>query len=322
MKKLTKTMTLIASSMIVIGILLAVIGLSAGAKLSITNSGAGFKVFDSGERKIETFSLTSFSKINVHLLDADIEFIPSNEYKLQIEQREEQVVRHEIKDDTLIIEEEEQKSGKLINMNIGFTNSMQTIVKIYFPSGEELKNVSFVNNFGDINLEDMVTEKLDIRLSDGDLMITNLQASELTVVNRFGDITGYEVKVKDINIEQTDGDTEFNKISANSIKLKNGFGDSIFKNMTSEGINVESNDGDIEIHGLLLGKTIIESSFGDVNMQLLNKESELSYNIRNDFGDITVNNNEYKTQAVQKTNSSHQLEINSKDGDVDISFLD
>ena len=315
-------MTLIASSMIVIGILLVVIGFSAGAKLSIINSGAGFKVYDSGERKTETYPLSSFSKINVHLLDADIEFIPSDEYKLQIEQYEEQEVRHEIKDDTLMIEEKERKSGKLINMNIGFINSMQTIVKIYFPSGEELKDVSIINNFGDTYLEDMVAEKFDIRASDGDLTIKNVQASELKIINKFGDISGFDVKTKDLNMELTDGDAELNKISANTITVKNGFGDTILQDVMSEGLKLESNDGDIDVHGLLLGQSIIKSSFGDVSLQLLNKESELSYNIRNNFGDIYVNDDYYETQAVQKSSSGHNLEISSKDGDIDISFLD
>ena len=322
MKKLTKTMTIIASSMIVIGILLAIIGYSTGAKLSITNSGGGFKVLDSGERKIETYPLSSFSKMNVQLLDADIEVIPSNEYKVQIEQQEDQEVRHEIKNDTLVIEEKERKSRKIFNINLGFTNSTQTVVKIYFPSGEELKDVSIVNNFGDIHIEDMAIEKLDIRASDGDLMIKNVQANELKIVNQFGDITGYDVKTKDLNIELTDGEAEFNKISANFITVKNGFGDTILQDVTSEGLKMESNDGDIEIHGLLLGESIIESKFGDVTIQLLNKESELGYNIRNDFGDITIDNNDYQSQAVQKTSSTHNLEIDSKDGDVEISFLD
>lgn len=322
MKKLSKTMTIIASSMIVIGILLAIIGVFAGAKFSITNTGNGFKVLDSGERKIETYPLSAFSKIDVHLLDADIEFIPSNEYKLQIEKQEELEVSHEIKDDTLFIKEKERKSLKIIDINLGFTNSTQTIVKIFIPSDEELKDIIIVNKFGDLHLEDMVAENLDIQAADGDLTLKNVQASDLKIVNQFGDITGNDVRTKDINIEITDGDAEFNKLSANAITVKNGFGDTFLQDVTSEGLKIESNDGDIELHGLLLGQSIIESSFGDISLLLLNKESELSYNIHNNFGDIFVNDDYYETKVVQKTSSSHNLQINSKDGDIDLSFID
>lgn len=322
MKKLTKTMTIVASSMIVIGILLAVIGYSAGARLSITNAGGSFKVVEPEEREMETTSLSSFSNIDINLFDADIEMIPSNEYKVQIERNKGQKIIHEIKNDTLFIEEKEKKKPKFINFNInlGFTHSTQTVIKIYFPSGESLSEVNFVNHFGNIRLDDMITKKLTIRVSDGDVAINNVQANELKIVNQFGDILGENVQTKELNVESNDGEAVFNKVNADSVNLKNSFGDTTFQNVTSKGMNIESNDGVIDIQGMLLGNSIIHSNFGDVNVQLQNKESEIGYKISNDFGDIIVNNNEFETQAVYNLESINKLEIKSKDGDVNISF--
>lgn len=320
MKKLSKAMTIIASSMIVVGILLAVIGLSAGAKLSITNSGAGFKVWDPEDRKVETFPLSAFTSMDVNMLDADIEIIPSNEYKLLIERHKDQEIIHEIKNNMLIIEEKERKTSNFFNIGLGFVNTTQTKIKIYIPNDTNLSEVTLVNNFGDIRIDGMIAEKLDIHAADGDLTMNEMEINELKMVNQFGDISGNNVSAKDLMIEMTDGDAVFNTISTDSVVMKNGFGDTTFKNLTSQGMNIESNDGDIEIHGLLLGTSIIHSSFGDVNMKLMNKEAELSYNIHNNFGDITINDNEFNTKAVQKVDSKDNLEITSKDGDVEIIY--
>jgi len=320
MKKMTKNITIIASGMIVIGIILAIIGYSSGAKLMITNVGDGFHVWSSEDRKTETIPLSAFTSIEVNLLDADLEIIPADEYKLKIDRHKDQEITYKVDNNKLIIEGKKRKKRQIFSFDFGFANSLQTKVQIYVPNGESFSEINVVNNFGDTNMEGVISEKLTIRMTDGDLSMMDIQANELKLINQFGDITSNNMKAKDLTIEMTDGDAVFNTISADSVVMKNGFGDTTFKNLTSQGVNLESNDGDIEIYGLLLGKSIIHSSFGDVNMKLLNKEAELSYKIHNNFGDITINDNEYNTKAVQKANSKDNLEITSKDGDVELRF--
>ncbi|QED49353.1 DUF4097 family beta strand repeat-containing protein [Cytobacillus dafuensis] len=320
MKSSRKIITIIASCMIVIGILLAVIGLSAGARFSITNTLDGFKVLGPEDRKIEEFPLSAFTNIKGDLTDADIEIIPSNEYKLKIERQKSTKITHEVENDTLVLEDNDSKSSPKLFLNLTFSSIPETVIKIYVPKETKFSDVSLVNKFGDTRLDGVITDKLKIDSNDGDIVLNDVQANELNIENGFGDITSSKVTTKVLNIDMNDGDAIFDTINAASTVLNNKFGDITFRNFTSEGLTMKSNDGDIEIQGMLLGNSTIHSSFGDVNLKLLNKKSDLSYNIRNKFGDITVNDNQFETKATNTTNSQNKLDITSNDGDVDVTF--
>lgn len=320
MKTSKKTMTLIASCMIVVGIILGAIGLSAGARFTITNTKDGFKVIGPEDRIEEEFSLPSFSNIKVNLDDADVEIIPSTEYKLEIERLKGIEITHEVENDTLILTSEEQKSDPKFLLNITITSIPQPVVKIYVPKDAKFSDILIVNNFGDIRLGEMKVDKMDILSTDGDIIIKDLQSNDLTIENQFGDITGSKIKTVNLQVEMNDGDAVFDDLDASSTVFNNEFGDLTFRNIMTHGLALKSNDGDIDIQGMLFGKSQIHSSFGDITLKLLNKESELSYSIRTDFGDISVNDNEYENKATNKTNTEHELDIDSNDGDVQIVF--
>lgn len=312
-------MTFIASCMIVIGIIFGVAGFSAGAELSIANTKDGIKVIKKEDRIKEEFSLPIFTNMKIDLRDTDIEIIPSNEYKLEIERLKWTEVSHEIENGTFVLTDE-QKSAPVFLMNLSFTNIPNPLIKIYIPREAEFSVISLVNKFGDIRLDEMIVDKMEILSNDGDVSIKDLQSNELTIQNEFGDITGSNVKAVDLQVEMKDGDALFDSIVATTTVFNNKFGDITFRDFTSQGLTVKSNDGDIDIQGSLFGKSFINSSFGDINLKLSNKESELSYNIRSDFGDISVNDNKYENKATNQKNIDHQLDIVSKDGDVQVAF--
>lgn len=358
MKKNPKVLTIIASCMIVLGILLAVIGFFSGARFSIISTNDGLKVWSPEDREIETFPLTDFSRVNGNLMDADIEIIPSDEYKLEIERQKDKEITHTVKNDTLIIEDKEQKVNQLFMINLSLTAIPKTVIKIYVPKEKQFSEISLESKFGDIRLEGIASDSVNINTNDGDITFNSVNSNELKIVNAFGDITGSKVTAKDLMIEMNDGDIVFNDVDSNKLNVKNKFGDitgnkleikdliieltdgdvvfdeinaesavlnnsygdTKLGNLTSHGLNIKGQDGDIEIQGLLLGTSAIHSSYGDVSLQLLNKESELSYTIENKFGDITVNNNQFESKATHNANANDKLDITSNDGDVNITF--
>ncbi|MEH7122380.1 DUF4097 family beta strand repeat-containing protein [Bacillus sp. JJ1773] len=319
MKKKTKVLTMIASGMLVIGIVLAVIGLTAGAKFGITNTKDGFKVLGLEDQIIEELPLPAFTKITSNLNDVDIEVIPSNEYGLKIERQEEIEINYKVDNDTLVIEESKQ-NVPLLFVNLTFTRIPDNVIKVYVPKKVKFSEILINNQFGDVRLEGVSSDKISIDSNDGDLIFNNVEANKLKIVNQYGDINGRNVTTEELVIVLNDADAEFDKLNAASTVLNNQFGDITFRNFSSKGLNIQSNDGDIAIHGLLFGTTSIHSNFGDVQVHLLNKESEIDYSILNSFGDITVNNTDYEKHVINEGNGSHRLNITAKDGDVEVTF--
>ncbi|MBU7592704.1 DUF4097 family beta strand repeat-containing protein [Metabacillus halosaccharovorans] len=312
--------TKIALAMIMIGILLAVIGLFSGTKFSIIKTNNGLKAVGKEDRQNDEWVLEEFNNFEIDLTDAKLEVIPSDEYKLEIESLEGTKITHTVKDKTLTIKDGTSHSGFTFAMNF-IGNIQKTIIKIYVPADKVFDSVSIANDFGDIKLNEMTTDKLAILSNDGDIDIKNIQAKNVTIQNDFGDINASNVKTNNLTLEINDGDAAFNTLDiAQEADLINNFGEISLRNFTSHGTKIESSDGEIYINGELLGKTNIESSFSDMTLELTNKETELNYHIQNDFGDIVVNGAEFETKATNNVDTNDKITILSNDGNVEITL--
>lgn len=320
MKHTVKRISVIASGLIVTGILLAVIGFFAGAKFSIILTDSGLKAVGKEDRQFEDWTLEEFKNIEVDIADAKIEVIPSNEYKLEIESLEGKNITHEIQKDTLIINDESSNHKITFAMNlVGYIQS--TIIRVYVPKDHHFDEVTIANDFGDIKLDGMNTKKLTIYSSDGDVAIKDIHSNVVLVENDFGDVTATKVNTNDFILESNDGDAELSQMEiATSATLTNSFGETSLQDFTSKDTKIESSDGEISIEGELLGKTRIKSSFGDIDLGLTNKESELNYTIQNDFGNIEVNGNEFESNVTNTADTGNKIDIVSNDGDISITL--
>ncbi|MBS3678737.1 DUF4097 family beta strand repeat protein [Ornithinibacillus massiliensis] len=318
MKRSKNRIKIIGSGFIVLGIFLAAIGLIAGTKFAIIHTSDGFKAIGESDRLKEEFSLNEFKLINIDLTDADVEVIPSTEYKLEIERMEITEIAHTVENDVLSISDT-SKSWFRFSMNLGVFID-KTTVKLYIPEDAELVDATISSDFGSIQIEGIAAEHWNVQSTDGDVVISDIQSNSLIVENKFGDLTASNVNTQELKVEMSDGTADLESIDAMNTSVNNLYGDTYYKNFTSHGAKLESVDGDIGIHGVLLGETIIESKFGSVNLQLENKESELSYTIESTFGEVSVNDSEFNSKASQSVETDNKLEVSSTDGDIDVIF--
>lgn len=320
MKQPVRRITIIASGMIVLGILLVAIGFFSGAKLSIIKTENGLKAVGAEDRKHEEWVLKEFNSLEVDLADADIEVIPSNQYKLEIDRMEGSEITQQVKNNTLIIKD--KNSFPSITFSMNFSGAIQqTKIKVYLPNDVDFENVNITSNFGDVKMEGMTTSNFVVHSNDGEVLLGDIKSTKLTIVNKFGDISASNVKADKLTIEINDGEADLSNMEiAENASLVNQFGDTNISEFISHGTKIESQDGDINIKGKLAGQTLIESSFGDVNLSLANKESELSYDIQNDFGEIIVDGTEMVAKASKSVNGEDILTVHSNDGDVVITL--
>ena len=315
----SKLIPIIASGMIVVGIVLTAIGYMSGAVFTIVTTDDGLKAIDVKDVQTISEELTPFSDIDVNLDDTDFEIIPSDKYEIELlsYNEPEKGFTYKVQNNKLLIESDGLFGG-FFNISLG--EIPRTKIKIYYPKDTAFNNINLTNESGDISLDCIKSNHLNIYLGDGDITTTNVKVDTFEIKNNFGDIFASNVETKNLVIDMNDGDLQLMKVVAEAITITNQFGDMDVSDLNSEGLTITSNDGDINIQGLLLGKSNIKSNFGDVNLQVTNKESELSYNITNSFGDIIVNLNEYESKANHHVNTKHELTINANDGDVNVQF--
>ena len=315
----SKLITIIASGMVIVGIVLTAIGYMSGAVFTIVTTNDGLKAIDVKDVQTISEELTPFSDIHVDLDDTDFEIIPSDKYEIEILSYKEleKGFTYKVQNNKLLIKSD-RSFGRFFNISLG--EIPKTKIKIYYPKDITFNTINVTNEFGDIHVDRIKSNHLNIYSEDGDITTTNVKIDKFEIKNNFGDIFASNVEAKNVVIKMGDGDLQCMKVVADATTITNQFGNIDLSDLSSNGLTIKSNDGDIKIQGLLLGKSSITSKFGDVNLQVTNKESELNYNINNSFGDIMVNENQYQSKAKHYVNTIHELTINAKDGDVNVQF--
>ena len=269
----------IAGSMIVIGIVLAIIGYASGGKWFFTINNNGFQVPKEQSFVTNLYELDPFTSINIDIEHGDVEILPSDSYSIEVSSFESADVTHEVKSGTLTVDAKKSKDN---GITIGFGSFETPTIKIYVPKDAKLSNIALDSSFGDVNLEHLNFQKLNLIVKHGDLSMENIVSAHTEITQSFGDIS--------------------------------------LQQFSSTSFVAESEHGDIEIDGELKGKSTITSSFGDIDLQLLNKESELGLDLNMNFGEISFNDQSIEGDFSQSHNGDNQLQVSLSHGDLDLSL--
>ncbi|MFJ7734813.1 DUF4097 family beta strand repeat-containing protein [Lysinibacillus sp. NPDC097287] len=269
----------IAGSMIVIGIVLAIIGYTSGGKWSLTINNSGIHVPNEQSFVTNSNELDAFTSINIDNQHVDVEILPSDSYSIEVSSFETTDITYEVKGGTLTVD---AKNAKNNGITIGFTSFKTPTIKIYVPKDTQLSNISLDSSFGDVNLEHLNFQQLNLIVRHGDLSMENIVAGHTEITQSFGDMS--------------------------------------LRQFASTSFVAESEHGDIDIDGELNGKSTIDSSFGDIDLDLLNKESELGLDLNMSFGEISFNDQSIEGDFSQSQNGDNQLQVSLSHGDLDLSL--
>ncbi|MFJ7952470.1 DUF4097 family beta strand repeat-containing protein [Lysinibacillus sp. NPDC096418] len=269
----------IAGSMIVIGIILAIIGYVSGGKWSIAVNNTGIYVPNEQSLVTNSYELDAFTSINIDNEHVDVEILPSDSYSIEVSSFETTDVSYEVKGRTLTVATKYTKNNAIL---LGFTSFKTPSIKIYVPKDTKLSNIALDSSFGDVNLEHLNFQQLNLIVRHGDLSMKDIVAGHTEITQSFGDVS--------------------------------------LRQFSSTSFTAESEHGDIDIDGELNGKSTFDSSFGDIDLQLLNKESELGLDLNMNFGEISFNDQSIEGDFSQSHNGDNQLQVSLSHGDLDLSL--
>lgn len=184
---------------------------------------------------------------------------------------------------------------------IGFCfNITRSKVIISLPSNYD-KEIILNNNYGDIEIDSFENLNVTANLDAGDIDIKRVNIASID--NSYGDIN-IDI-VNEASIKERCGDVSVNK--AKSISVENNYGDINIKNVT-EYINLENNCGDIEIETAKITKNSnIKGDLGDITIDNI---SSVYIDAKTSLGDLNIRNNDHKSDIV--------LTIKNDCGDISV----
>lgn len=337
MGKIKKTMV-IAVALIAIGTIMAIMGLACGGTFKVVGGLNGFKIYDSKDLVNEKSNLDEFTDINLDINFGDIEIARGDEYSIEVTYNKEiEDISFDVVDNKLTVK---SKKDKLMFFNVGIITNEAT-VKIFVPDNVELNNL-IVNNrsgdlsynsiniknsdincdFGNVYIDGVNGEKIDIKARSGKVDIANVKAKELFAFVDFGNFNGENIETVNFKGDLKSGSLSLNKFVANNAIINSDFGKVYGNDLFTNGLNIEARSGKIDINGELKGENTFDSDFGDVKIKTSVPKSQYGFNVNMDFGSSVIDGN--KTSEDYKLvleSASNEFNVKCKSGDLTIDFI-
>lgn len=292
-KKLIITL-IILLSFISIAIIIFMIGLIKG---NIKMPRFGFHFSKESNQLVinETYNQT-FNNINIASSASNIYVKSTKEKDVKVVvYSSENKVDVKTNNNELLIESKNKCTSFCVNMTIDK-------IEVYLPSNFN-NNILINNNYGDVNLDEFLNSNIEVNENSGDVII--LGGKNVTVNNDYGDIK--LEKATKADIEASAGDIEIGTV--NDIKVENSYGD-ININKVLNYLEVNDDCGDIEIDEIILNEdSTINNNLGDIK---INDTNQIYIDAKISLGDIKINNNYNKSDVTLKIkNDCGDITINN-----------
>lgn len=266
---------------------------------------------------LEKTKIDDFDKINIKTNTIDIKIAQSDDkncyiaYNLKKEKGEAPAV-YEVSGGEFKLR---QKSNHVtINVDLSglaaILSGTQDYVRqnqfvLYLPKDKKISEAEFDTEDGDISIDGLISDKMDIAVDAGDIKLENAELQSGKITSSDGDIS-----VKNTNLK--------------GMALTDNYGDVKCNDGSFEDIAVKLNDGDLKLQNTkITGNIKIDSDYGDVKVIDSDDWKGIFINAKTSYGDVSVNHKiggDKTETSFEKNveNPSAKLEINCSDGDISI----
>lgn len=257
MLKTKRKIDIIATIALVVGLVLAIIGLIFGANTSfyIDRTGAHFEGTGKSYQVDKKFG--EIDELSLDVSFTEVEF-KTGEQNMVVAtgMKKSNQPSIEVRNKKLYI-----NSSKHKGFMVGFFNfpDRHSKITVYLTKDTKLKNSIIDISFGSVKIKSMHVDKLYIDSSFGEVT-TNTTSKELVVDSSFGEVNNTVTGVDKVNISSSFGEINLDVNGAKAdyrIETNSSFGE----------INTDSNN--MNTSGTHTGTITLDNSFGDINLRFL-----------------------------------------------------
>lgn len=294
-----KNKTFIVSMIIILSLL--VIGLTLFMVNAINGS---FKMFPfsfqyktSNELIVDENYLNEFEYVQIDTKTSEVSVIEGEEEIIRVKiYGDKDYTKIDTNNQTLKISSEGKKC-----FGICFNRTISKI-EVYLPK-EFNKKIQIDNDYGDIEVGHFINADININEDCGDVFVQT--GKVITIQNQYGDIK--IDKAVEVDVQASAGDIKIGEVE--TIVADNNYGDVSIKNVLGY-MNITVDCGEVKIDQIDLKKnSSIVNRFGDIKINSTNEiyidaktdlgdneikhnypKADVTLNIKNDCGDIEVNN--------------------------------
>ena len=333
MNKIAKTALMTGTALCVAGVVLSTAGYFAGGK---DFTYASDHVYVSGGNSsayknlavMKKEQIDDFTKLNVDFENFDLDIRTSDddhyymEYKLEKNGRKNPLTWKD-KDGELTLEESAGGSGSYyITYDLGIfsthadltekKDALNTVI-LYIPEKAQLSEAELQLSDGDLTVDKLFCKEADVKLSGGDLILTEGEIGDFTAKLGDGDFIADKFKADQMELKNSNGIVKADSAELGAADIELEDGDLNMKELRcTDSFRLKSGNGDVVLKKAVLKDG--EISLGDGELVMNNSSFGGDMDIKNSCGDVSV---EMAAGTTENTN----IYLKASDGEVDASGI-
>lgn len=296
MNKTVKIVLIIAVILIPVGIITAGLGVLFGGKTgwSMSSGEGGTVVMSDIVEGSE--DLDEFDTLDLKVASMDVNIIRGDSYKLSYRTEKGFEPEFSVENGTLSVT---QPSKVFTFFSFDFDREGSTYT-ITVPEDNTGIDIEAVSSSGDI-MVDRIKAYGKIITSSGDVLLNDLEGSELSVTTSSGEISSDKLKEKEITIVTSSGDVQMLRTETDDISGR-------------------TSSGEIEIYDSVIKNADFKASSGDIKLELNGNKDDYSYEVSVSSGDISINGDEFDGKKYSGNEGKDNIiRVETSSGDVEIS---
>ena len=260
-KKITHKILLAALICTAVGAVFLLIGMILGGNPGIYIDQTGIHSVneilkrdgeEGGYQTLEKKKLDKFSTISMNVDYGDIQILLSDDEHCYLEyclSENKSDISYQVKDNTFTFKSKMGlNGGRMYITSFDFSGLWRKditkkteIVKLYIPRDAEFQNIKLVSECGDISLQDLTAEGMELQVDYGDINIDEFHCKDSRFILESGDVSIESADLGDCQIESDYGNVELNltqKVEAYSYDLETDYGE-----IKIPGVSISGQDG-------------------------------------------------------------------------------
>lgn len=296
---------------LVIGLVLAALGLIMGGKTSLS---VGWKGVHVPSGKTETLSVDEqleFDELVIDVSTADVTVTQGDRFSLRAEYRGGTKPSYSLSGGVLRIEDD---GARGIQFSLGFF-TYSNRVEVTLPKGT-LVRADIRSQVGDMKLSALSCSTLAVNTGTGEIALRGVTCDEITGDAGVGDVILESVNAKRVGMHAGTGSITGKRLAFEDGEFDCGVGDGELNDISSGKLYLHSGTGSVYAKGELRGESRLTSGVGDVEVKTSLPRSD--YRVDADAGLGDVNLTPEGDQGSQ--NAPHTLIMESGVGSVSAEF--
>ena len=287
-----------------VGLILSVIGVAAGGIKAIDKLAERYDWINGGPGEMTYLNLEEDAAFDSVQVQGSMDVVvyrgdPSKTRIIYGKNQEKPILYAE--NGVLAAETQDSPSNGVINL---YGDDPSPTLELYCDDEETLKSLKIDIDWGDVEMEGIAADYIQVESSSGDIFMGQAKAGSLELDADYGDIS----------LEQ---------VSYDQATVKNESGDIYMDDVASKGLTLESQYGDVELYGAFTGTTDLRISSGAAYLETSLAESLYTLDIATESGDLAIGDHVYMDDyenSYRFGSGENLIRIVSEYGDVEVGF--